>query len=160
MAKYEVEEHMTIVAAVNTLNDSFVLFLQRAILFSCQPMRPVPLPECWCHWSRGSSAQRQLLGTGSRYQKTVWNIRWLKQGCTPQPEDVFLLGVVEGHLGGAVGQVNGGLPLEGLLGVVMIGLLVLIARKMLLLHDYTHFLPWPEECQIKGRLESSMWAPS
>lgn len=59
----------------------------------------------------------------------------------PQPKDVFLLSVVGGNLGGAVDQVDGGLALEGLLGVVLVRLLVLVETELLLLQDDTNLLP-------------------
>merc|ERR1712226_665993 len=120
---------MKIVATVKKLMVHLYFFFKRR---SCAPVSLCGL----CHCLRVDAIDPEVhLPSVSCLEQVV-----ATRGQS-QPEDVFLLGVVEGHVGGAVGQVDGGLPLEGLLGVVMIGLLVLIARKMLLLHDYTHFLP-------------------
>ena len=65
----------------------------------------------------------------------------VKKETSPQPEDIFLLCVVGGNLGGAVDQVDGGLALEGLLRVVLVRLLVLVETELLFLQDYTNLLP-------------------
>ena len=67
-----------------------------------------------------------------------------KKETSPQPEDIFLLCVVGGHLGCAVDQINGGLALERISGVGAVRLLVLVEEYLTLLQHNANLLPRPE----------------
>ena len=68
----------------------------------------------------------------------------VKKETSPQPEDIFLLCVVGGHLGCAVDQINGGLALERISGMGAVSLLVLVEEYLTLLQHDANLLPRPE----------------
>ena len=61
-----------------------------------------------------------------------------------QPEDVLLLGVVRGDLGGGAGDVDGGLALVGGAGGGLVGLLVLVEPDLAVLKDHADTIPRPD----------------
>ena len=71
-----------------------------------------------------------------------------KKETSPQPEDIFLLCVVGGNLGGAVDQINGGLALERISGMGAVRLLVLVEEYLTLLQHDANLLPRPERQDV------------
>ena len=68
----------------------------------------------------------------------------VKKETSPQPEDIFLLCVVGGNLGGAVDQINGRLALERISGMGAVRLLVFVEEYLTLLQHDANLLPRPE----------------
>ena len=74
----------------------------------------------------------------------------VKKETSPQPEDIFLLCVVGGNLGGAVDQINGCLALERISRVGAVRLLVLVEEYLTLLQHDANLLPRPERQGVRA----------